>query len=198
MPGLGDSSPQAGRRTPDTLCGTLVAGVFTVHIPKKTHGEHFPDLDLQTLLLTRRGPGGKDLPAKDPRLPSGAHASMLGGSPAASHGPPLIEVLSSAPAGDLDAAGEANVGEAGVSAEPQPSEAAVGGAGQQSTPGLQMPGGGQPRYGFGQRYSGILGPLVAELPEVVDVPQPDSCTADERRGLRLAAEEAGFDEDYYL
>lgn len=210
----------------------MVPGRFTVHIPKQTRGEHFPDLDLQTLLLT---PTRQQHPAQQQAstsLPNGSTAAAVA---ARSPRPPLIEVLSSSSTGDettTDAAAAVAAGDTGEQEEVSASaDAATGsdhgdgnfGSSSSSSNGkrgtstglrvgdLAVGGGleeGQepplvllptpPGYGFDAKYSGILGPLVAELPGVVDLPQPDRCPPSERLMLCRADEESCFDEDYYV
>ncbi|XP_006874695.1 PREDICTED: protein SHQ1 homolog [Chrysochloris asiatica] len=56
----------------------------------------------------------------------------------------------------------------------------------------------QCHYGFGNLRSGVFQRLQDELSEVIDVKDPDSVPAAERRQRRLAAELAKFDPDHYL
>ncbi|XP_042195491.1 protein SHQ1 homolog isoform X2 [Callorhinchus milii] len=53
-------------------------------------------------------------------------------------------------------------------------------------------------YGFGNLRWGVFKRLQNELSDVIDLKEPDSTTWEERRQLRLAAEEAKFDSDHYL
>uniref|UniRef100_A0A8C5KXZ7 Protein SHQ1 homolog n=1 Tax=Jaculus jaculus TaxID=51337 RepID=A0A8C5KXZ7_JACJA len=53
-------------------------------------------------------------------------------------------------------------------------------------------------YGFGNLRSGVVQRLQDELSEVIDIKNPDSTPAAERRQRRLAAELAKFDPDHYL
>nr|XP_023649798.1 protein SHQ1 homolog [Paramormyrops kingsleyae] len=54
------------------------------------------------------------------------------------------------------------------------------------------------KYGFGNQRSGVFTRLQEELGDVVDVKNPDSSTASERRKDRLAAEDTIFCHDHYL
>ncbi|TKC40574.1 hypothetical protein EI555_020254 [Monodon monoceros] len=54
------------------------------------------------------------------------------------------------------------------------------------------------RYGFGNLRSGVFQRLQDELSDVIDLKDPDSTPAAERRQKRLAAELAKFDPDHYL
>ncbi|XP_007945522.1 protein SHQ1 homolog [Orycteropus afer afer] len=56
----------------------------------------------------------------------------------------------------------------------------------------------QCHYGFGNLRSGVFQRLQDELSEVIDIKDPDSVPAAERRQKRLAAELAKFDPDHYL
>ncbi|XP_049718385.1 protein SHQ1 homolog [Elephas maximus indicus] len=53
-------------------------------------------------------------------------------------------------------------------------------------------------YGFGNLRSGVFQRLQDELSEVIDIGDPDSTPATERRQKRQAAELAKFDPDHYL
>uniref|UniRef100_A0ABM5FJF0 Protein SHQ1 homolog n=1 Tax=Pogona vitticeps TaxID=103695 RepID=A0ABM5FJF0_9SAUR len=53
-------------------------------------------------------------------------------------------------------------------------------------------------YGFGNQKSGVFARLQDELNDVIDVKDPDTTPAAERRERRLAAEAAKFDPDHYL
>ncbi|XP_006903062.1 PREDICTED: protein SHQ1 homolog [Elephantulus edwardii] len=56
----------------------------------------------------------------------------------------------------------------------------------------------QYHYGFGNLRSGVFQRLQDELSDVIDIKDPDSTPAFERRQKRLAAELAKFDPDHYL
>lgn len=56
----------------------------------------------------------------------------------------------------------------------------------------------QCHYGFGNLRTGVFQRLQDELNDVIDVKNPDSTPAAERRQKRLAAELAKFDPDHYL
>lgn len=166
--------------------------MFTVYIPKQTRGEIFPDLDLQTLLLTRRqAKAAEQAAVNNPRRLS---------VPAS----PLIEVLDSAPASGADGGGEGGNPPCGDSSDAAPKQAvaedeakATAVMDEELPPLLLTPSRGV-CYGFDGKYSGVLGPLATEIPEVVDLPSPDSCAASERSILRHDDEERSFDEDYYV
>ncbi|KAK3102147.1 hypothetical protein FSP39_009168 [Pinctada imbricata] len=55
-----------------------------------------------------------------------------------------------------------------------------------------------PKYGFANQRSGVFNILKDEVYEVVDIKDPDSVPACKRRQLRLEAENAKFDPEYYL
>ncbi|KAL9959379.1 hypothetical protein ACROYT_G032698 [Oculina patagonica] len=57
---------------------------------------------------------------------------------------------------------------------------------------------GETKYGFANQKSGIFKGREAELHEISEITDPDSMTLSERREARLAAEDAKFDEEYYL
>ncbi|KAJ7317019.1 hypothetical protein JRQ81_003181 [Phrynocephalus forsythii] len=53
-------------------------------------------------------------------------------------------------------------------------------------------------YGFGNQKSGVFSRLQDELNDVIDIKDPDTIPAAERRKRRLAAEATKFDPDHYL
>lgn len=57
---------------------------------------------------------------------------------------------------------------------------------------------GETRYGFANQKGGIFKGREAELLEIAEITNPDSMTPSKRRENRHAAEDAKFDEDYYL
>ncbi len=56
---------------------------------------------------------------------------------------------------------------------------------------------GAPRYGFGQRYSGVFTARAEDLTDIVELPDPDSTPAHARVDFRRAAEDAKFDLEHY-
>jgi protein SHQ1 len=58
----------------------------------------------------------------------------------------------------------------------------------------------RPRYGFMNQFEGVFTDLVREglATEMLQLPQPDATEVNDRRKLRLAAEEETFDPDRYL
>lgn len=57
---------------------------------------------------------------------------------------------------------------------------------------------GETKYGFANQKGGIFKGREAELLEIAEITDPDSMAPSERRGYRQAAEDAKFDEEYYL
>ncbi|XP_022797386.1 protein SHQ1 homolog [Stylophora pistillata] len=57
---------------------------------------------------------------------------------------------------------------------------------------------GETRYGFANQKGGIFKGREAELLEIAEITNPDSMTPSKRLENRHAAEDAKFDEDYYL
>ncbi|XP_039653435.1 protein SHQ1 homolog isoform X1 [Perca fluviatilis] len=55
-----------------------------------------------------------------------------------------------------------------------------------------------PKYGFGNRRSGVFARLQEELSDVTDIKNPEGRPAAERRQARLDAEAAAFSPDHYL
>ncbi|XP_078728571.1 protein SHQ1 homolog isoform X2 [Lampetra fluviatilis] len=53
-------------------------------------------------------------------------------------------------------------------------------------------------YGFGGSRTGVFHRLQEELSDVIDLQNPESSTAAQRRTLRLQAEDSKFDADHYL
>lgn len=57
---------------------------------------------------------------------------------------------------------------------------------------------GLARYGFNAGFSGFFEPLREDLPEIVDIPQPDTTPAPRRRELREEAEDSLFNAEHYM
>jgi hypothetical protein len=159
-------------------------GVVTARLPKLVPGEQFEGLDLLTTLLARRAP-----------------ARVTG---------PLIEVLDDPPLDVSDGGG--GVGGGGGAAAGAVGAAANDADGWEweteqvildhddddiSSGRSESDRIGKPGYGFGLRYTGTLGPICREVPDVVELPDPDATPVGERAALRRAAEDAKFDTEHY-
>ena len=55
-----------------------------------------------------------------------------------------------------------------------------------------------PRYGFANGFSDFFEPLQEDLPEIIDLPQPDLVPAAERRALREQNEDQHFEIEHYM
>ena len=55
-----------------------------------------------------------------------------------------------------------------------------------------------PHYGFGNGFSRFFEPLQEDLPEIVDIPQPDLVPACDRRRLREQHEDQHFEIEHYM
>ena len=132
-----------------------------------------------------------------PRLPS------RGGLPSTTAAPPAAPSGSNtAPAAGTSTTGDAAGGS--ISATPaaafQPVDAsatvaaaaAVAAAGDEISLSLSAP-----RYGFADRYEGVLRALMSELPDVMDLSAPDDTPAASRGEQRAKAEEGDFDAARY-
>ena len=152
----------------------LDSGVLTVWLPKATPGEHFEGLHLLTELL---------------RKPSAAPAR------------PLIEVVSSSDHADATTDGmERMCVEDKGSADEEDGDDLEDDLGhlaeaEQQLPPLVSDSTGA-AYGFNGAYSRIF--VGLEEDEIVQVPNPETSSAQTRRAGRRAAEEACFDADHYI
>lgn len=143
-------------------------GMIVARLPKAVPGEHFEGLDLLTTLLARKAP---------PRA-SG----------------PLIEVLADVPSDDAAAAAATSAPEDEDGWEWETEQAVVDlDNGQEASTGLGV----KAFYGFALRYSGTLGPICSEVPDVVELPDPDGTLVADRAAIRIAAEDAKFDTEAY-
>jgi hypothetical protein len=89
-------------------------GTFKVYLPKATPGEHFEGLDLLTVLLARKA---------KPAVGAGGDGGVV-----APRGPPVIEVLGSAPASNFAAGSCGGVETISGPADESVGEAATAGA----------------------------------------------------------------------
>ena len=164
-----------------------ILGQITCFLPKKDLGQDFPDLQMLTKLLARRG---------EP-------AAVAAGAAA---GPPLIEVVGSSdaapePGGDTPALpGE------GEQQQQQLEEAGEEDDGREWEWEQQLPAADNGAaallktvsYGFNGAYSLYFRDLQSISLEIVDVPEPDTMSLEERRVARAEAEESQFDPDYFV
>ncbi|EDQ86608.1 uncharacterized protein MONBRDRAFT_38299 [Monosiga brevicollis MX1] len=151
-------------------------GHFTFKLPKETPGEHFEGLDLHNLLL---------------------RSTQASAQAAATATRPSIEVLSSTPAAaDLEAAGA----EPGAAPEEGGEDDGFDWEVEQelaSTLG-NIHVGHRDGYGFDAKHTDVVGRLQANgFPELTRLADPENVDNDQRAQLRVDAEEADFDEDYY-
>ena len=56
----------------------------------------------------------------------------------------------------------------------------------------------KPKYGFGNGFSDFFEPLQEDLPEIVDILQPDITPAADRRKLREEQEDQKFEIEHYM
>ena len=56
----------------------------------------------------------------------------------------------------------------------------------------------KPKYGFGNGFSDFFEPLQEDLPEIVDILQPDITPAADRRKLREKQEDQKFEIEHYM
>ncbi|EOD36940.1 hypothetical protein EMIHUDRAFT_42339, partial [Emiliania huxleyi CCMP1516] len=147
-----------------------VAGVLAVRLPKETPGQHFEDLHMLSELLRR------------PQPPAGRGGGA--GGPGASRGAPLIE--------EGDEGGGESEGDEEAWAEMLAHDAEAEQALPTDDPELRP----STAYGFNGRHAGLFRGLEAEA--VLELPDPESASAAERRAARLEAEEEAFDPDHYI
>ncbi|KAJ3080572.1 Hsp90 cochaperone shq1, partial [Quaeritorhiza haematococci] len=158
------------------------SGELTVQLPKETPGQHFPDLDLVTKLLTPSAPSA----AQEVEISSEPSTSGPSGPlPAASGSKPLIEVF------------ETTAGKTGGDMEVDDDEEAEFDWNlPQELPDTNSITGA--RYGFNNMYSGYSSHVVSLTREVLEVTDIDQSTPASRRAERIERENFKFDEDYYM
>ena len=156
----------------ERACYDVDTGDFVVYAPKLNSGQHFPDLDMITKLLTQpkkqsnieaiiRGP---EISILDEDIPDSQHLTAEGD----------------------EAPGHDEVDELDWILEQVPPD---------TTP-LFVTGG--PSYGFANQRQGVFSRLQEELPELVSLPDPDKVPPSERAVLRTACEILEFDPEHYL
>ncbi|KAI8343923.1 SHQ1 protein-domain-containing protein [Chlamydoabsidia padenii] len=145
------------------------SGQFTVTVSKETKGEHFPDLDLLTKLLARKGETSRDtsttvVPKK-----------------------PLIEVLSSQPndTNDTPTAPTAELQDAVDFNWELPQDL--------PQDDLMI----HTAYGFNNQYNGYFTHVEETANEINSVREPEKSNTESRRMDRLEQEDNKFDEDHY-
>lgn len=148
-------------------------GTIRAHLPKRTRGEIFPDLDLTTLLLQRRAERDFGSSLDAPRTL-----------------PPSIEVVSSSSSSSTPCA---SVDESAVSESGRDDQGCFSSMDDQVLGGI-----GPPRYGFNRSYERLFQSFREELVDMVELPEPDSVREGDRRTLRRAREGSLFDPERYL
>ncbi|KAL0087803.1 SHQ1 protein-domain-containing protein [Phycomyces blakesleeanus] len=148
-------------------------GQFTVKVSKENKGEHFPDLDLLTKLLARRG--------------EAADVSVDQAQPKK----PLIEVI-----GSQDNKEDVSMEESTDQIENEFQKAAdFNWELPQELPADDLMI--HSVYGFNNQYSGYFTHVQETMNEIIDIREPEKSTIESRRQDRLEQEELKFDEDYY-
>ena len=142
-----------------------------VHVPKADPGEVFEGLDLLTVLLSRK------------------HAAVKA---------PLIEVIGGAAAGDAQAS-VLGVADDDVDWEEFFEEEQVLPAPEL---GPELAGAGialtnKVHYGFDGKYEGLLGKMLREIPDCIEIVDPEGTAVGDRDAARVAAEEARFKAEHY-
>ncbi|KAI8090011.1 SHQ1 protein-domain-containing protein [Halteromyces radiatus] len=145
------------------------SGQFTVRVSKETKGEVFPDLDLLTKLLARKGETSRDGPKK-----------------------PLIEVISSQT--NNDDTMEDNMNDTAPTAELQDAvdfNWELPQALPQDDLSIHT------AYGFNNQYNGYFTHVNETANEINAVREPEKSNMESRRNDRLEQENNKFDEDHY-
>ncbi|RUS24233.1 SHQ1 protein-domain-containing protein [Jimgerdemannia flammicorona] len=148
----------------------VASGKVTARLPKETPGEHFPDLDLLTKLLARKGEtlvGESKMEASKARKPL---IEVIGGE--------SIEMESGETEMDV---------EEGIEFDweiPQelPRQDIITNT----------------YYGFNSQYNGFFTHVQETMNEVNDVEDPERSTPESRRRNRIEKEDRKFDDEYYL
>eukprot|EP00039_Didymoeca_costata_P032711 m.38991 g.38991 ORF g.38991 m.38991 type:complete len:452 (-) comp9501_c0_seq2:113-1468(-) len=145
-------------------------GKFIVYLPKLNMGEEFKDLDLLNVLLSRKR-------EKQPKVAK-------------------IEVLSSTENGEeaeegndvIDWEVEQHLSDDGEGEDDGDGEGDGDGVSIMMKPIL---------YGFDDKYSGILNKLQNDIPNIVELPNPDETKKKERQSLRHESERVKFNAEHY-
>ena len=188
-------------------------GTVTIHLPKKEVGLHFEGMDMLTSLLIQE-------PERRGKHAGGGGGGGGGGGNGNGDGaPPLIQEIDENGETKASTTQEGNKLEAAAACM-STSEMVRKGAEEENqilTPqmllsgGLRglvdstaptttsttttssaLPTGGPPSYGFGNRYKSMFRDLRGELFDVVELTDPDGCTANERRVQRVYHEDENF------
>eukprot|EP01049_Picozoa_sp_SAG25_P013172 SAG25_NODE_1965_length_2086_cov_0.904378_2_plen_399_part_00 len=145
-------------------------GEIVCTLPKAEPGQDFPNLGMLTALLARTKPPQGEV--------AGPRIEVVGGDEYGDDGE------------DAGADGEEWEWDQELPAAEEGGADATSGAGMGILPSI--------RYGFNDAYSGYFRDLAAEAREIVDLPEPDTTPAAQRREQRLAAEEQKFDGEYIV
>ncbi|ORZ09506.1 box H/ACA snoRNP assembly protein Shq1 [Absidia repens] len=149
-------------------------GQFTVCVSKETKGEHFPDLDLLTKLLARKGETSRDASSTPKK--------------------PLIEVLSSQSNDDPTLTSENDDTNPAPTAELQDAVDFNWELPQELPPDDLMI---HTAYGFNNQYNGYFTHVEETANEINSVWGPEKSNSESRRVDRLEQENNKFDEDHY-
>ena len=146
-------------------------GTIHVHLPKKTKGETFPDLQMLTKLLSVKA-SVADVASLSDKL-TGCSIEVISSSnseenQANGNGEDYDGEKESVPAGDLLSSGKSVSNFLGCIT-----------------------------YGFNNRYSNFFVGHRGQCDEIVALPQPDQVKQDDRRAMRTHSEEEDFDLDRY-
>ena len=187
-------------------------GTFVAYLPKVQPGLHFPDLDLTTKLLHMR------IKSNPSSMMTAAGSTFAGTSTecagsrrsGSAIGPPSIEVISSMRGQDsedglgLGQGGFSNAGanndedEDDLGIEYTTEDQILGTIGTDTGTSMQMSATGHVFYGFNSRYSHVWGRFREEFVDVLELPDPDSTPANQRRLMRILGENYTFSPARYL
>ncbi|CAJ0952291.1 unnamed protein product, partial [Mesorhabditis belari] len=137
------------------------AGIFTICVPKKIKGEHFPGLDMVTELLRPQ----REKPTAEP----------------------LVQEVS----GGINERGDEEI-------ESEDSEDDYYMEQQPKSIDEKITSGSKTGYGFGWQKSGVLGSLMAEIGQLVELEDPENSPIDERASQCYKMDVKNFNADHYL
>ncbi|KAG9410471.1 Hsp90 cochaperone shq1 [Aphanomyces cochlioides] len=150
-------------------------GTITVHLPKETPDEHFPDLDLLTTLLQKKWK------PEDEGLPDSLAKA------------PLIQVVESSDSKECEQVETPTTTPPQVASKTDSSLLSF----EDKEPPIKVSV-GPPTYGFNNSFSDLFKCWHGELHEVISLPTPETSSPLERRQLRTAVEDEDFDVERYL
>ncbi|KJE97163.1 hypothetical protein, variant [Capsaspora owczarzaki ATCC 30864] len=189
----------------------LDKGEILIQLPKRTHGEDFPDLDLLTALLA--APPTRTNTKRDTTGPNGASLITVLPDSDSTRTSRAADSVEPNATSSYDINDDADAEEEEEGEEEEEEEEDIDFSWPQKPTAVLEPNTGADSsveaasasnellracYGFNLRHSDFFASLRQDFVELIELPDPDRTPAAQRRLLRLAAEDADFDEHHYV